>query len=106
MIWSVIFVVGNILYYSFFFLFYIIKWLYLEFLPFFVIYIGIPLFIIGVLLSLSFTAGMVLLIGGLAIGIYYFVTRGILDPSPLYTGFKNSQSLSSENKIFKANFKV
>lgn len=94
------------MYYSGLGIFLFLKWFYFDFLYFFVVYVGIPLFIIGVLLSLSFTAGMVLLVGGLAVGIYYFVVKGIIEPKPIFVGYKNSGSMSADNKIFKADFKI
>lgn len=85
-------------------LFYFLKWFYLYFLPFIIIYIGIPLFIIGVLLALSFSAGSVLFISLFAVGMYFFVKYAILQSNPYSVASNNYEAMNASKKIFKANF--
>ena len=88
-------------------MYYFLKWFYLNLLPFIVIYIGIPLFVIGVLLSLFFQAGTVLCIVVFSIGFYYFIKSTIINSTPktvLKQNNNNNDQLNSNNKVFKSNF--
>ena len=88
------------------FMYYFLKWFYLNLLPFIVIYIGIPLFVIGVLLSLFFQAGTILCIIVFSIGFYYFIKSTMINSNPtkIMNSVNNNGSLNSNNKVFKSNF--
>lgn len=101
---QVIVVIWDIVKNYFLYLFYFLKWFYLHFLPFVVIYIGIPLFIIGVLLGLSFGGGTVIFITVFAIGFYFFVKQVIFKTDPYKLQSNNVTQLSANQKIFKSNF--
>ena len=49
------------------------KWFYIKFLPFIIVYIGIPLFILGLLLGFTFIGGWILFIIIFIIFMYYFI---------------------------------
>jgi len=93
-------IVSNFVYY-----FGLLLWnFYTQFLPFLVIYIGIPLFVIGVLLALSFSGGMILIVTGFAVGLWFLIKYGIFDINP-YTIKKNGMgNVTSSQKIYKSNF--
>lgn len=86
------------------FLFHFLRIFYTQFLPFIVIYIGIPLFVIGVLLALSFSGGLVLIITGFAIGLWFLVQYGILNPDPYAAKSSGLANTTTNQKIFKSNF--
>lgn len=50
-----------------------LKWFYLEVLPFVLMYIGIPLFVLGLLMGTAFSLGSFLFIILFFIAIYYFI---------------------------------
>ena len=59
-----------------------IKWFYLTLLPFIIQYIGIPLFILGVLLALAFAGGTILCIVLFFVFMYFFIKGTIFDSKP------------------------
>lgn len=59
------------------------KWFYLSFLPFIIQYIGIPLFVLGILLALAFAGGTVIFIIIFFIVMYYFIKGTIFTSKPL-----------------------
>lgn len=88
---------------NFFFYFGLLLWkFYTEFLPFLVIYIGIPLFVIGVLLALSFSGGMILIIAGFAVGLYLLVYYGIFNPNPYLNKTGGLANTTLSQKIYKS----
>ena len=96
-IWDI---VSNFSYY-----FFLLMWkFYTEFLPFLIIYIGIPLFVIGVLLALSFSGGMVLIVAGFGIGLYLLIQYGIFDVNPYAVKSNTLANTTTSKKIFKSNF--
>lgn len=101
---TVILILKDIVFGFFYYTFLFLKWFYVNFLPFIVIYIGIPLFIIGVLLGLSFGGGTVLFIAAFSIGIYFFIKKAIFKSDPYKIDINNNTALSSNQKIFKSNF--
>jgi len=88
----------------FYYIFIFLKWFYLHFLPFIVIYIGIPLFIIGVLLGLSFGGGTVLFLVVFSVGLYYFINNAIFKSDPYKIDINSTGPISANQKIFKSNF--
>ena len=58
------------------------KWFYLEFLPFVIQYIGIPLFVLGVILAVAFAGGTLLFTILFFIFMYYFIKGTIFTSSP------------------------
>ena len=50
-----------------------IKWFYLTFLPFVIQYIGIPLFVLGVVMAIAFAGGTLLFTVLFFITMYYFI---------------------------------
>jgi len=59
-----------------------IKWFYLTFLPFIIQYIGLPLFILGIILSLAFAGGTLLFIILFFIFMYFFIKGTIFTSKP------------------------
>jgi len=62
--------------------FYFAKWFYLTFLPFVIQYIGIPMFILGVLLALSFAGGTMLFVILFFIFMFYFIKGTLFNSKP------------------------
>ena len=58
------------------------KWFYLDFLPFIIQYIGIPLFVLGIILALAFAGGTLLFIVLFFIFMYFFIKGTIFDSTP------------------------
>ena len=58
------------------------KWFYLTFLPFVIQYIGIPLFVLGILLAIAFAGGTLLFTILFFIFMYYFIKGTIFTSSP------------------------
>jgi hypothetical protein len=54
-------------------------WFYLTFLPFVIQYIGIPLFILGIMLGLAFAGGTVLFTILFFLFMYFFIKGTIFD---------------------------
>jgi len=77
---------------------------YTQFLPFLIIYIGIPLFVIGVLLALSFSGGMILVVIGFAIGLWLLIQNGIFNVNPYAVKNNGLNNTTISQKIFKSNF--
>ena len=57
-------------------------WFYLTFLPFVIQYIGIPLFVLGVILAVAFAGGTLLFTILFFIFMYYFIKGTIFTSSP------------------------
>jgi hypothetical protein len=70
--------IGFILYYISIFTI----WFYSTFLPFILQYIGIPLFVLGLLAALAFAGGTVLCIVVFFILMYYFIKEVIFKSKP------------------------
>jgi hypothetical protein len=58
------------------------KWFYLTFLPFIIQYIGIPMFILGVLLALAFAGGTMIFTILFFIFMFYFIRGTIFNSKP------------------------
>ena len=56
----------------------ILYWIFVEIIPFLVIYVGIPLFILGILLGLLFFGGHLVFLIVFFVGIYFYI-RGAFD---------------------------
>ena len=63
-------------------IFQFMKWFYLDFLPFIIQYIGIPLFVLGIILALAFAGGTLLFIVLFFIFMYFFIKGTIFDSTP------------------------
>jgi len=50
-----------------------VKWFYLTFLPFVIQYIGIPLFVLGVIMAIAFAGGTLLFTILFFIFMFYFI---------------------------------
>ena len=72
-------IVKNALYYTAVFA----QWFYLTFLPFVIQYIGIPFFILGILLALSFAGGTILFAIIFFVFMFYFI-KGTIFASPTH----------------------
>ena len=48
-------------------------WFYITFLPFVIQYIGIPMFVLGILLALAFAGGTMIFTIFFIIGMYFFI---------------------------------
>lgn len=57
-------------------------WFYLTFLPFVIQYIGIPLFVLGVLLALAFAGGTMVFVIAFCIFMFFFIKGTIFDSKP------------------------
>lgn len=58
------------------------KWFYLTFLPFVIQYIGLPMFVLGVLLALAFAGGTLLFTIVFFIFMYFFIKGTLFDTKP------------------------
>ena len=52
---------------------YILYWIFIKIVPFLVLYIGIPLFIMGILLGLLFFGGHLVFLIVFFVGIYFYI---------------------------------
>jgi len=52
---------------------YILYWIFIKIVPFLVLYVGIPLFIMGILLGLLFFGGHLVFLIVFFVGIYFYV---------------------------------
>ena len=78
-VFSIIYnIIKNTLYYTALFA----KWFYLTFLPFVIQYIGIPFFLLGILLALSFAGGTLLFTILFFVVMFYFIKGTIFDSHP------------------------
>ena len=59
-----------------------VKWFYIEFLPFVIQYIGLPMFFLGILLAFAFAGGTLLFMVIFFIFMYYFIKGTIFNSSP------------------------
>ena len=58
------------------------KWFYLTFLPFVIQYIGLPMFILGILLALAFAGGTMIFTILFFIFMYYFIKGTLFNSKP------------------------
>ena len=63
-------------------IYYFAKWFYLTFLPFIIQYIGIPLFILGIILALAFAGGTLVFTILFFIVMYFFIKGTIFNSKP------------------------
>ena len=61
------------------------KWFYLQFLPFVIQYIGLPLFFLGILMALAFAGGTVIFTVVFFICMYFFIKGTIINSKPPHT---------------------
>ena len=54
-----------------------ICWVYLTLIPFIVQYIGIPLFILGILMGISFSGGSFIIMIIFFISMYFFIKKTV-----------------------------
>jgi hypothetical protein len=71
--------------------------IFVDIAPFLVIYVGIPLFIMGILLGLLFFGGHLLFLVVFFVGIYFYI-RGAFDLK-IKPGAKPSTSNNANNKL-------
>ena len=57
-------------------------WFYLTFLPFVIQYIGIPLFVLGIILALAFAGGYIIFVIGFCIFMFFFIKGTIFSSHP------------------------
>ena len=74
---------------------YIMYWIFIKIVPFLVIYVGIPLFILGILLGLLFFGGHLLFLIVFFVGIYFYV-RGAFN---LRIKTNNNPSAANTTKV-------
>ena len=55
----------------------LIIWFYVELIPFIVIYIGIPLFILGLFMGIAFSAGSLIIMVIFFIILYFFIKKTV-----------------------------
>jgi hypothetical protein len=58
-------------------------WFYTDFLPFVILYIGLPMFFLGILLAFAFAGGTLLFMFIFFIFMYYFIKGTIFNSNPL-----------------------
>lgn len=58
------------------------KWFYITFLPFVIQYIGLPMFVLGIILALSFAGGTLLFTIVFFIFMYFFIKGTLFDSKP------------------------
>jgi hypothetical protein len=58
------------------------EWFYLTFIPFIIQYLGVPLFILGVLLAIGLAGGTLLFTIVFAVFMFYFIKGTIFDSTP------------------------
>ena len=61
---------------------YFAKWFYIEFIPFVIQYIGLPMFFLGILLAFAFAGGTLLFMFIFFIFMYYFIKGTIFNSNP------------------------
>ena len=59
-----------------------VKWFYVDFLPFVILYIGLPMFFLGILLAFAFAGGTLLFMFIFFIFMYYFIKETIFNSNP------------------------
>lgn len=57
-------------------------WFYFVFIPFILQYIGIPLFVLGIILAVAFAGGTLVFIIAFAIFMYFFIKGTIFTSTP------------------------
>ena len=55
----------------------LIIWVYLTLIPFMVTYIGIPLFILGILMGISFSGGSLMIMLIFFVSMYFFIKKTV-----------------------------
>jgi len=59
-----------------------VKWFYIDFLPFVILYIGLPMFFLGILLAFAFAGGTLLFMFIFFIFMYYFIKGTLFNSNP------------------------
>ena len=60
------------------------KWFYLTFLPFVIQYVGIPMFVLGILVAVGFAGGTLIFTVFFFVFMFYFIRETIFNTPPTY----------------------
>ena len=81
-VYSIITICADAIFYAMYGIYMFAKWFYLSFLPFIIQYIALPMFVLGILLSLAFSGGTMIFTILFFIFMYYFIKGTIFDSTP------------------------
>tara|TARA_B100001057_G_scaffold498536_1_gene605835 strand:+ start:236 stop:559 length:324 start_codon:yes stop_codon:yes gene_type:complete len=83
---------------------FIVWFFFTKVLPFLIVYIGVPLFILGAVIALSMGFGTVLFIIIFCVGVYYYIKGAFVDTNPFaIQKQEENQGMTNANQaIFKS----
>lgn len=59
-----------------------VQWFYLSFIPFIIQYIGLPMFLLGVIMAIAFAGGTLLFTVLFCVFMFFFIKGTIFDSTP------------------------
>lgn len=103
MLGHILVIIGQLLYYVFSGLINLMIWFLTSLLPTLITYIGVPMFVLGIIMALGLTGGSVLFFIVCAVGMYYFIKKTVFMSSPkLQFAEKNNGMTSANMAVFKS----
>ena len=78
-------------------------WFLTSLLPTLITYIGMPMFILGIIMALGLTGGSILFFIVVAVGLYYFIKKAVFKSSPKMVFVEDNQGMTNANMaVFKS----
>lgn len=81
---AVISALAKIIGYTIYYVALFAKWFYLTFLPFVIQYIGIPMFVLGILIAVGFAGGTLIFTIFFFVFMFFFIRETIFKTPPTY----------------------
>ena len=100
---SILIIISQAVYFVFAQLINLLIWFLTSLLPTLITYIGMPMFILGVIMALGLTGGSILFFIVVAVGLCYFVKKAVFQSSPKLVFAEKNEGMSNANMaIFKS----
>ena len=100
---AILIIIAQTIYYVFATLINLMIWFMTSLLPTLITYIGVPMFVLGIITALGLTGGSVLFFIVCAVGMYYFVKKTVFMSTPKLKFADNNNGMTNANmKVFKS----
>jgi len=100
---AILIIIGQTIYTVFATLINLMIWFLTSLLPTLITYIGVPMFVLGIITALGLTGGSVLFFIICAVGMYYFIKKTVFMSSPkLKFASKNNGMTNANMAVFKS----
>ena len=100
---AILIIIGQTIYTVFATLINLMIWFMTSLLPTLITYIGVPMFVLGIITALGLTGGSILFFIVCAVGMYYFIKKTVFMSTPKLKFAENNNGMTSANmKVFKS----